>query len=99
MQTGQRAWQCELSTVDSAFLLAGALTGNLFCRRYNGRTWATVESRPSAPEIVLPSLDYCIHQAKLTELNPYGFKASYNPPYPGKLPNRHGWMFIMALRA
>ena len=25
MQTGRRAWQCELSTVDSAFLLAGAL--------------------------------------------------------------------------
>ncbi len=26
MQTGRRAWQCELSTVDSTFLLAGALT-------------------------------------------------------------------------
>ena len=26
MKTGRRAWQCELSTVDSAFLLAGALT-------------------------------------------------------------------------
>ncbi len=26
MQTGRRAWQCELSTVDTAFLLAGALT-------------------------------------------------------------------------
>ncbi len=26
MRTGRRAWQCELSTVDSAFLLAGALT-------------------------------------------------------------------------
>ncbi|MBK5230418.1 MAG: hypothetical protein JJE27_04510, partial [Thermoleophilia bacterium] len=26
MQTGRRAWQCELSTVDSAILLAGALT-------------------------------------------------------------------------
>src|SRR5688572_16284452 len=26
MNTGQRAWQCELSTVDSAFLLAGGLT-------------------------------------------------------------------------
>ncbi len=25
MQSGRRAWQCELSTVDSAFLLAGAL--------------------------------------------------------------------------
>lgn len=26
MQTGRRAWECELSTVDSAILLAGALT-------------------------------------------------------------------------
>ncbi len=26
MQTGRRAWRCELSTIDSAFLLAGALT-------------------------------------------------------------------------
>ena len=24
MQTGRRAWRCEMSTVDSAFLLAGA---------------------------------------------------------------------------
>jgi len=30
MQTGRRAWQCELSTVDSAFLLAGALTAALY---------------------------------------------------------------------
>jgi hypothetical protein len=30
MQTGRRAWQCELSTVDSAFLLAGALTAGSY---------------------------------------------------------------------
>ena len=30
MQTGRRAWQCELSTVDSAFLLAGALTVGMY---------------------------------------------------------------------
>ena len=30
MQTGRRAWQCELSTVDSAFLLAGALTAGVY---------------------------------------------------------------------
>lgn len=29
-KTGQRAWQCELSTVDSAFLLAGMLTAGLY---------------------------------------------------------------------
>jgi hypothetical protein len=30
MKTGRRAWQCELSTVDSAFLLAGALTAAIY---------------------------------------------------------------------
>ena len=30
MQTGRRAWLCELSTVDSAFLLAGALTAAVY---------------------------------------------------------------------
>lgn len=30
MQTGQRAWQCELSTVDSAFLVAGMLTAGIY---------------------------------------------------------------------
>ena len=30
MTTGQRAWQCALSTIDSALLLAGALTSGLY---------------------------------------------------------------------
>jgi hypothetical protein len=30
METGRRAWECELSTVDSAFLLAGALTAGMY---------------------------------------------------------------------
>lgn len=30
MQTGRRAWQCEFSTVDTAFLLAGALTAAMY---------------------------------------------------------------------
>ena len=30
MQTGRRVWNCELSTVDSAFLLAGALTTGMY---------------------------------------------------------------------
>ena len=30
MQTGRRVWNCELSTVDSAFLLAGALTAGAY---------------------------------------------------------------------
>lgn len=30
IQTGRRAWQCELSTVDTAFPLAGALTAGVY---------------------------------------------------------------------
>ena len=30
MRTGRRAWQCELSTVDSGFLLAGALAAGMY---------------------------------------------------------------------
>jgi hypothetical protein len=30
MQTGKRVWNCELSTVDTTFLLAGALTTALY---------------------------------------------------------------------
>ena len=33
MRTGRRAWQCELSTIDSAFLLAGALTAGFILTR------------------------------------------------------------------
>jgi hypothetical protein len=33
MQTGRRAWNCELSTVDTAFLLAGALTARVYFDR------------------------------------------------------------------
>ena len=30
IETGRRVWQCELSTLDSAFLLAGALTAGAY---------------------------------------------------------------------
>ena len=33
MKTGQRAWRCELSTVDTGFLLAGALTAAAYFER------------------------------------------------------------------
>jgi hypothetical protein len=33
METGRRAWQCELSTVDSAFLLAGVLAAAAYFDR------------------------------------------------------------------
>ena len=54
--------------------------------------WAVAASLPFAPEIVLPALDYFINQAKLTELNPYGFKASFNSTYPGKSGSAPGWI-------
>jgi hypothetical protein len=54
--------------------------------------WAVVASLPFAPEIVLPTLDYCINDAKLTESNPYGFKATYNPTYPVNTNNSCGWV-------
>jgi hypothetical protein len=33
MASGRRAWRCELSTVDTAFLLAGALTAAAYFDR------------------------------------------------------------------
>ncbi len=54
--------------------------------------WAVVASLPFAPEIVLPALDYCINEAKLTESNPYGFKASHNETFAKKRGDTHGWV-------
>lgn len=54
--------------------------------------WVVAASLPFAPEIVLPVLDYCIHDIKLTESNHYGFKASFNPTYPAAPGNPHGWV-------
>ncbi len=53
--------------------------------------WAVVASLPFAPKIVLPAINYCIHQAKLKDSNAYGFKASYNPTHPGEPGNPFGW--------
>ena len=53
--------------------------------------WAVVASLPFAPEIALPALDYCMHIAKLTEFNSYGFKASFNPSHPGTPGNPYGY--------
>lgn len=45
MQTGRRAWQCELSTIDSTFLLAGALAAAAF---FDANTQDEVEIRTLA---------------------------------------------------
>jgi len=42
METGRRAWKSELSTVDSAFLLAGALTAGVY---FNGNSTEENEIR------------------------------------------------------
>ena len=34
MQTGRRVWQCELSLVDTALLMAGHCHGRLLLRRH-----------------------------------------------------------------
>ena len=48
MRTGRRVWQCELSTVDSAFLLAGALTAGAY---FDGKTAGEQEIRTLADEL------------------------------------------------
>ena len=50
MRTGRRVWQCELSTVDSAFLLAGALTAGAY---FDGKTADEQEIRTLADELYL----------------------------------------------
>ena len=58
--------------------------------------WAVVASLPFAPEIVLPTLANCIHQAKLTQFNSYGFKAAFNPSHPGE-PHNPQWVVGVTL--
>ncbi|MEP7182630.1 MAG: glucoamylase family protein [Betaproteobacteria bacterium] len=54
--------------------------------------WAVVTSLPFAPEIVLPTIDYFVHEVKLNAGCPYGFKATFNPTYPEKSGNPYGWV-------
>jgi hypothetical protein len=50
-----------------------------------------VASLLAAPEIVLPAIDYLVHEVDLIVGNPYGFKATFNPTYPQKSHNPYGW--------
>src|SRR5262245_43101013 len=45
IETGRRAWQCELSTIDSAFLFAGALSVATY---FDGDTPVEIEIRTLA---------------------------------------------------
>lgn len=53
--------------------------------------WAVVASLPFAPEIVLPVIDHFIHQLRLKNTNPYGFKATFNLTHPQKSGKPCGW--------
>ncbi|HEX8199706.1 MAG TPA: glucoamylase family protein, partial [Isosphaeraceae bacterium] len=48
MQTGRRVWQCELSTIDSAFLLAGMLTAAAY---FDGDSAVEAEIRDLADRL------------------------------------------------
>ncbi len=54
--------------------------------------WAVVASLPFAPEIVLPAIDYLVHEVDLKLGNECGFKATFNPTYPDKRSNPYGWV-------
>ncbi len=54
--------------------------------------WAVVASLPFVPEIVLPSIDYLVHEVDLKMGSPYGFKGTFNPTYPVRSGNPNGWV-------
>jgi hypothetical protein len=54
--------------------------------------WAVVASLPFAPEIVIDTVRHAIERLSLKKRSPYGFDASFNPTYPGKSRNQHGWV-------
>jgi hypothetical protein len=53
--------------------------------------WAVAASLPFAPEIVRPTVSFCVHQARLKAANSYGFKAAFNPTHPGTPNDGFGW--------
>ncbi|MEP7026977.1 MAG: glucoamylase family protein [Candidatus Eisenbacteria bacterium] len=53
--------------------------------------WAVVASLPFAPEIVLPTLEY-FHGLHLSDLHPYGFKATFNATFPVADGSPLGWV-------
>jgi len=53
--------------------------------------WAVVACLPFAPEVVLPTI-HSFQNLQLREVNPYGFKASFNSTYPCKSHHKCGWV-------
>jgi hypothetical protein len=54
--------------------------------------WSVVASLPYAPEIVLPAIDYLVHEVDLKTGDRCGFRATFNPTYPKNSSNPHGWV-------
>ncbi|HVW10692.1 MAG TPA: glucoamylase family protein [Bryobacteraceae bacterium] len=54
--------------------------------------WAVAASIPFAPEIVIDTLRHVIERFELQGRTPYGLDASFNPTFPEKKANRHGWV-------
>jgi len=54
--------------------------------------WAVVASMPFAPEIVIDSVRHAIERLRLRGHSPYGFDASFNPTFPERKRNPHGWV-------
>jgi hypothetical protein len=59
--------------------------------RFTQGLWAVVASLPFAPEIVLPTIRH-LNELRLTEGNPYSFRATFNPTYPHKGGRPYGWV-------
>jgi len=53
--------------------------------------WAVLASLPFAPDIVLPAVDFFIHEARLKDAGSYGFNASFNPTHPASSGDPEGW--------
>ncbi len=53
--------------------------------------WAAVASMPFAPEIVLPTIDFCVEHLNLHDPYRYGFRATFNPTF-GDADGSAGWI-------
>jgi hypothetical protein len=53
--------------------------------------WAIVASLPFAPEEVMQSIDYLLHEPDLNICNSYGFKSAFNASLSHKPHIPHGW--------
>lgn len=54
--------------------------------------WAVVASLPFAPKIVIETIRHAIEKLNLKPHRLCGFDASFNPTFPGKIANPHGWV-------